>query len=143
MKIRKSFEQAVCILLIIATSEGPAKSSYLSNRLNVSDSYLKKIMRQLVVADLISSKASKLGGFVLSRNVDDITFLDIFNAIEGNEHFAETTHLVEKVFDRSATTVDIQKHILTHLNNAEDHYRQKLQDIRLADIILMAHKNGS
>ena len=41
MRIRKSFEQAICILLLIGTSEGPLKSHELSKKLDVSDSYLK------------------------------------------------------------------------------------------------------
>lgn len=42
MKIRQSFEQAICILLLISKSEGPLKSHDLSEKLHVSDSYLKK-----------------------------------------------------------------------------------------------------
>lgn len=49
MRIRKSFEQAICILLLIGTSEGPLKSHELSKKLDVSDSYLKKVTRQLVI----------------------------------------------------------------------------------------------
>ena len=78
MKIRKSFEQAICILLLIGTHDGPLKSHELSQILDVSDSYLKKVTRQLVVAGLITSKASKLGGFVLNKKMDDISFFDIF-----------------------------------------------------------------
>ena len=87
MRIRKSFEQAICILLLIGTSEGPLKSHELSKMLDVSDSYLKKVTRQLVVAGLITSKASKLGGFILNKKMNDISFLDIFEAIEGKEKF--------------------------------------------------------
>ena len=45
MRIRKSFEQAICILLLIGTSEGPLKSHELSKMLDVSDSYLKKVWK--------------------------------------------------------------------------------------------------
>ena len=44
----------------------------LSKMLDVSDSYLKKVTRQLVVAGLITSKASKLGGFILNKKMNDI-----------------------------------------------------------------------
>ena len=64
MRIRGSLEQAICIVLLISTSSRPVKSSELSKKLNVSDSYLKKIMRQLVKAKIVSSIASKNGGFV-------------------------------------------------------------------------------
>ena len=66
MRIRGSLEQAICIVLLISTSSRPVKSSELSKKLNVSDSYLKKIMRQLVKAKIVSSIASKNGGFVLT-----------------------------------------------------------------------------
>ena len=59
MRIRGSLEQAICIVLLISTSSRPVKSSELSKKLNVSDSYLKKIMRQLVKAKIVSSIASK------------------------------------------------------------------------------------
>lgn len=135
MKIRKSFEQAICILIILATQKTPVKSTYLSDRLGVSDSYLKKITRQLVVAGLIKSKASKLGGFIISKNINDITFLDIFDAIESEERFAETTHLVEKVFDDTNTVQQIENNILDYLFQAETNYRNKLKEIKLNQIV--------
>ena len=101
MKVRQSFEQAICILLLIGVNESHMKSHELSQKLDVSDSYLKKITRQLVVAGFIESRASKRGGFLLKKELNQITLLDIFEAIEGKENFVETTHLVERVFEDS------------------------------------------
>ena len=126
MRIRKSFEQAICILLLIGTSEGPLKSHELSKMLDVSDSYLKKVTRQLVVAGLITSKASKLGGFILNKKMNDISFLDIFEAIEGKEKFIETT----------------QDIIINHLDAAENQYKQKLKEINLGEITNYVHQNS-
>ncbi len=127
MRIRKSFEQAICILLLIGTSEGPLKSHELSKMLDVSDSYLKKVTRQLVVAGLITSKASKLGGFILNKKMNDISFLDIFEAIEGKEKFIETTHLVDKVFD-PALNVQHTEDIKININkNSKKSILVKLQ----------------
>ena len=39
MRIRKSFEQAICILLLIGTSEGPLKSHELSKMLDIMASF--------------------------------------------------------------------------------------------------------
>lgn len=133
MRIRKSFEQAICILLLIGTSEGPLKSHELSKMLDVSDSYLKKVTRQLVVAGLITSKASKLGGFILNKKMNDISFLDIFEAIEGKEPFARATGLVERVFLNELKEVKEQKQamILEAFNQAEKSYKEKLKKITL------------
>ena len=49
MKINKSVEQAIYVLLILALQKDgePLKSRVLSTHLKVSDSYLKKILMKL------------------------------------------------------------------------------------------------
>lgn len=141
MKIRQSFEQAICILLLIGASDSPIKSHELSQKLDISDSYLKKITRQLVVGDLITSKASKLGGFVLKKKLQEISFLDIFEAIEGKEKFIETTHLVEKVFDLNLKVKETEAVIVDYLNTAEEQYKSKLKEITLDHIFKSAHQS--
>jgi Rrf2 family protein len=141
MKIRQSFEQAICILLLIGASDSPIKSHELSQKLDISDSYLKKITRQLVVGDLITSKASKLGGFVLKKKLQEISFLDIFEAIEGKEKFIETTHLVEKVFDPNLKVKETEAVIVDYLNTAEEQYKSKLKEITLDHVFKSAHQS--
>ena len=141
MKVKKSLEQAICIMLVLATADGPVKSIELSTRLGVSDSYLKKITRQLVVSGLIASRSSKLGGFILDRPADEISFLDVFDAIEGKDRFVETSRLVDKVFDVDFPIEDLEDYIVGQLNQAEDRYRNTLAQFKLADIINAAHCN--
>ena len=131
MKIRKSFEQAICILLLIGAQDKPIKSHELSEKLLVSDSYLKKITRQLVVSGLISSMANKRGGFVLTKSLDCISLLDIF---------VKTTHLVEKVFDSQLRVKETEDFIVDYLNAAEWQYKEKLREITLAQIVDAAHQ---
>lgn len=140
MKIRKSFEQAICILLLIGAQDKPIKSHELSEKLLVSDSYLKKITRQLVVSGLISSMANKRGGFVLTKTLDCISLLDIFEAMEGKEAFVKTTHLVEKVFDSQLRVKETEDFIVDYLNAAEWQYKEKLREITLAQIVDAAHQ---
>lgn len=135
MKIRGSFEQAICIVLIISTNTKPVKSFELSERLHVSDSYLKKIIRQLVVHGFIYSIASKNGGFVLRKKPNEITFLDLFNAIEGKEKFAQNTGLVDKIFDTKKEVIEKETIIMNYLNAAEHEYRMKLKEITLDKIL--------
>ena len=98
MRIRKSFEQAICILLLIGTNDGPLKSHELSKKLDVSDSYLKKVTRQLVVAGLITSKAIKLGGFILNRKMNDISFLDTFPNVSDQKRIPKFINTKTVVF---------------------------------------------
>lgn len=144
MKLKNSVEQAICLLIMIAHSDEktPLKSYNISKSLGVSDSYLKKIIRQLVVAGLITSEAGKKGGVSLKKSSDKITLLDIFEAIEGKEKFIETTHLVDKVFDPALNIQHTEDIIINHLDAAENQYKQKLKEINLGEITNYVHQNS-
>lgn len=103
MKMKSGVEQAICILIMLATQidRRPIKSAILSRRLSVSDSYLKKVMRSLVVSGLVDSESGKDGGFRLNRMPEEITMLHIYEAIEGTHSFVRPTNLAEKVFLRA------------------------------------------
>lgn len=135
MKVKNSVEQAICLLIMIAHSndELPLKSYNISDNLGVSDSYLKKIIRQLVVSGLITSEAGKKGGVCLKRSPDKITLLDIFEAIEGKEPFAKATGLVECVFLNESKKLKEEKQamILDAFNEAEKSYKERLKTITL------------
>ena len=138
MKIKGSLEQAVCILLVIAHTKGhaPVKSYSLSERLGLSDSYLKKIMRQLVVAGLVDSEAGKKGGFVLKRAPKNISLLDVFEAIESTAPFLSTTNLVDKVFPKEKMIAhEKEQQIISVFTRAEQAYRQSLSQFTLDHVV--------
>ena len=138
MKIKGSLEQAVCILLVIAHTRGhaPVKSYTLSERLGLSDSYLKKIMRQLVVAGLVDSEAGKKGGFVLKRAPKNISLLDVFEAIESTAPFLSTTNLVDKVFPKEKMIAhEKEQQIISVFTRAEQDYRQSLSQFTLDHVV--------
>ncbi|EUJ19060.1 RrF2 family transcriptional regulator [Listeria aquatica] len=70
MKLTRSLEQAVCIITLLSTQDStvPLASDVISKRLQVSSSYLKKIMRKLVVKDIIRSVSGNNGGFSLAKS---------------------------------------------------------------------------
>ena len=138
MKIKGSLEQAVCILLVIAHTRGhaPVKSYTLSERLGLSDSYLKKIMRQLVVAGLVDSEAGKKGGFVLKRAPKNISLLDVFEAIESTAPFLSTTNLVDKVFPKEKKIAhEKEQQIISVFTRAEQAYRHSLSQFTLDHVV--------
>lgn len=59
-----------------------ANSEVISKRTKVPKGYLSKILRDLVVADLIKSQRGPNGGFCLARGAGEISMIDIVNAIE-------------------------------------------------------------
>ena len=56
----------------------------LAEHFQVSPTYLSKILTQLVKAGLITSSTGVKGGYNLSKNAEEISFMDVINATEGN-----------------------------------------------------------
>lgn len=85
MKVNRSVEHGVLVLLMLALQTGhePVTSQVLARRMGVSDSYLKKTLRKLVVAGLVESSATRGGGFSLARPIDQITLADAYVALDG------------------------------------------------------------
>lgn len=85
MKVNRSVEHGVLVLLMLALQRNhePVTSQVLAARMGVSDSYLKKTLRKLVVAGLVESSATRGGGFCLARPIDQITLADAYEALEG------------------------------------------------------------
>lgn len=70
-------------MLHLAARRGEAVSTArIAESTSIPARYLAKVMRDLVVAGLISSARGPGGGFVLARNPAAVTLLEIVNAVE-------------------------------------------------------------
>ncbi|AUJ31295.1 MAG: Rrf2 family transcriptional regulator [Liquorilactobacillus nagelii] len=85
MQLTKGFEQAACIIALLATQNRqiPISSQVIHDRVNGSQTYLQKLLRKLVVAGLITSASGNSGGFSLAKDPKEITLLEIVQATEG------------------------------------------------------------
>ena len=93
MRLSSGWEQSVYVLLMLdQLPEGKYINTIsLSERLEVSDSYLKKIIKLLDNEGLVKSVRGKNGGVALSK-----TFYDVFVAIEGKNRIFESQNLLKK-----------------------------------------------
>lgn len=64
-------------------SNEPATTKDIANNFEVSVNHLSKVLQRLVKADLLKSRKGPLGGFELTKKCEDITFLEIYEAIDG------------------------------------------------------------
>ena len=87
MIINKCVEQGIYVILILAAEKDhrPLNSQELSSILLVSESYLKKIFRKLVLAGLVVSNPGKDGGFQIGKDFEKITLYDVYAALEGEQ----------------------------------------------------------
>lgn len=100
MKLTKSFEKSLSIMTMLATQEQgvPITSDVINSKLGGSATYLKKIMRKLVVGDIIFASSGNNGGFILNRSLDEISLYDLYVAIEGDFSSYQDTGILEGIF---------------------------------------------
>lgn len=146
MKINKSVEQAVYVLIILALQEDhqPVKSHVLSQVLRVSDSYLKKILMKLSKAGLVSANASKTGGYQLGRSVELISLKDVFYALQLHEDTIQFKHLSHSIFEDQAHVQESERKILTTLEKGLDAFYHQLDHLKISELLQQeSYKTGA
>lgn len=85
MKYTKATNYALHIMAYFVKQEGKENLSLqpLASHMNISATYLSKILTQLVKADLIQSAPGVNGGYSLRKPKNEISFYDVIQAIEG------------------------------------------------------------
>lgn len=125
MKYSKATNYALHTMLFLAMA-APKKTigvQQLAEQQGVSPTYLSKILTKLVKADMIESITGVNGGYRLKLNWEEISFLDIIQAIEG------TTSLFDCSLDHGPGC-PIQRVVLAAEQKMEDHLRnQKMSDL--------------
>ena len=125
MKFSKATDYALHTMLFLAaaTPEKPVGVQLLAEKQKVSPTYLSKILTKLVKSGMIESITGVNGGYRLKPNWEDISFLDIIQAIEGS------ASLFDCSFDHGPDC-PIQKVVLAAEEKMEEHLRnQKISDL--------------
>lgn len=97
MKISRSTGYALVAVGYIAQhyKESAVLAARISKEYKIPLEYLLKILQQLVRANVLRSKRGPRGGFFLARPAEEITMLEIIEAVDGpmssHLHLAEQT----------------------------------------------------
>ncbi|KRF13513.1 RrF2 family transcriptional regulator [Paenibacillus sp. Soil787] len=120
MKYSKATDYALHIMLFLvaATPNKPVGVQQLAERHGVSSTYLSKILTKLVKAGMIESASGANGGYRLKRNWENISFLDIIQAIEGS------ASLFDCSFNHGPECL-IQQVVLSAEEKMEEHLRNQ------------------
>lgn len=137
MKVNKSVEQGIYVLCILGLQKGhtPVKSQTLSRLLQVSDSYLKKLLAKMVKAHLIVSSASRTGGYQLAESPRNITVCDVFFALDQDKDVLELQHLSDHIFPDQEHARQSEKLIQDSFDKGLNHLYEELKKVRISDLL--------
>ena len=139
MKLTKGLEQAVCILAMLSTQDNyiPITSHVLNSRLKgTSHSYIRKIIRKLVVNGLATSVPGSNGGFTLAKKPENINLLEIVEALEGKTVTYPNSGMINQVFsDIGETASNGEKTLVTTFKEADKQYSNFLKHQTLDQLI--------
>ncbi|WML36998.1 RrF2 family transcriptional regulator [Clostridium sp. OS1-26] len=126
MKFSRATNYALHTMLFLAmdTPNKLVGVQELAEKQKISATYLSKILTKLVKEGMINSSSGANGGYSLSQNCEDISFLDIIHAIEGK------SSLFDCCLDSPSECV-IKKIMLS----AEKKMEEELKNQRISDLV--------
>lgn len=135
MQISSRFTIAIHIFSCINTFEKERKitSDFLAGSVNVNPVIIRKLLSQLKAAGLVNVQRGS-GGASIARPLDQITFLDIYNAVECVDN-GELFHFHEKPNPECPVGRNIHRILDGRLQQVQRAMECEMQKITLADLI--------
>ena len=137
MHLTKSTEQAICIMVMLYLQDRHVflNSKEISQRLNISPTYLQKIMRKLVVNDLVKANTGIGGGYKYKSN-KKVTLYDIYVALNDEvEIFALKTDYVSKIFEGALAVDKRYSKYLKKVNTVNKAIKSSLEEITIENLV--------
>jgi Rrf2 family protein len=83
LMISRTVEYALRAVVALGSNpEGPRTTQQIAQQTRVPSGYLSKVLQALGRAGLVEAQRGLYGGFVLARPLDELTILDVINAID-------------------------------------------------------------
>ena len=137
MQVSKSFIQAIGILVMLAEQpkDCPLKSNVISDRLGSSHTYLLKIANKLKKANFIDAISSKNGGYYLKQRPDQITYLDIYEAIEDKPIIEFKDSNVGKLFEDQERIQKGKQQLIQTMTQVEQAFKDEMKKHPLTELV--------
>ena len=137
MSYSLSFSQSLIIVVFVASKIEQKAFEFIStqqiaDKLNIPPSTSSVILRRLKKAGLIEAREGVNGGVRLAKLPEQISVLDIFDAVEQSGAMFPTNLNVLKA-DEKATRA--QQSILTVLVHAENEMKRSLRTVTVKDLM--------
>ena len=90
MMISQTAEYALrAVVWLGGRSDEPVGTKHISQAAQVPAGYLSKVLQMLARADLVVSTSGRGGGFRLTRRPEEISVLDVINAVDPIQRIRE------------------------------------------------------
>ncbi len=85
LRISRKIDYALRAMIFLSSIPGEAVVPFreIGRRMDVPEDFLAKILKQLVDRGLVRSTRGPHGGYALARPAQDVSFLDVIEAVEG------------------------------------------------------------
>ena len=124
---------ALQIMIEVAKNGGVISSAALSERIGISQRYLKKITTRLKEAGLLRSVPGHYGGYILPEDSENLSVWDIFHAMEPNKP------LIESQTDEPETGSGLAvKNLHSEMNRMLQHH---FRAVSLAELVQLSEEN--
>ncbi len=135
MQVSSRFTIALHMLTALAVFQDQMtmSSSILASSVNVNPVEIRRIMLQLSDAGFINVKKGR-GGITLAKAPEEITLLDVFNAVEALEN-GELFHFHEKPNPECPVGRNIHSMLDPKLKEIQNSMEETMQRYTLADVV--------
>ena len=128
-------EWALHCCVVLTAADRPVPALRLAELHDVSATYLAKQLQALSRAGLVRSAQGQAGGYVLTRGAEDITVLDVVEAVDGARPAFQCTEIRRRgplATPPEACTAPCA--ISRAMTAADDAWRAALRDVTIADL---------
>ena len=133
MAANTQFSIAVHLLLALGYGGGrQVTSGELASSINTSPSFVRRILAKLSKANLVSTTTGKSGACLLAKKPEEISLLEIYQAVDAPQTFAIHDYPVQSHCLVSSNIESVMQNILTKAQNS---FEDNLANTNLAEVI--------
>jgi Rrf2 family protein len=130
LRLSKLCDYAILLMSTIARESRAWSTTELAELTDLPTTTAAKILKALARGGVLESQRGKLGGYILTRDPNDVSLLEIIEVIDGpialSESVANRSEPEHKKGHRSVTGV--------HLRRLNDGFRESLAEMTLARV---------
>lgn len=135
VKIGAGVEWGIHCCVVISGADQPVPAQKLADFHGVSKTYLAKALQALSRAGIVRTTEGRAGGYVMARPPDDVSLLDVVQAIDGPGPAFRCTEIRQNgPFGAKPEECTVPCGVARAMYDAEEAWRRSLAGVTIADL---------